>query len=47
MLYLKNDFMNCAAFLHADTKPRELKVILVIIGSPWSNIGVAFYFIRF
>ena len=35
----KNELMNWADFLHADTNLGKLKVTLIIIGWAWSKMG--------
>ena len=39
LLYLKNEPMNWADLLHADTNLWKLKVTLIIIGWVWSKMG--------
>ena len=42
LLYLKNESMDLAGFLHADTTSGKLKITFIIIEEPWWKMGVAF-----
>ena len=37
-----NGWINLAEFLHANTYLRKLEITLIVIGLPWSNMGVSF-----
>ena len=43
LLYLKNELINGADFLHAHTQSGKLKITLIIIGCIWSNMVQTFY----